>query len=373
MHLKKACDVINPFTLLFLAKKILFIAPYPHAKAPSQRFRFEQYFSMLAENGFETTLVPFLSEKDWAPLYKNGSFIRKGWSMIRSFWKRFFLLFTLRQYDYIFIHREASMIGPPIFEWCIAKVLRRKYIYDFDDAIWLPNYSQSNARFHKLKAYGKVRKIAKWADQITVGNNFLKDYALQFNQNVSVIPTTIDLDNVHQGKADQNQHPVIIGWTGSHTTMEYLPMLVPVLKKLREEFEFKFRVISNHPPEIDFEDLEYVPWNRETEIEDLRAIQIGVMPLKNSEWAKGKCGFKGLQYMSLHIPSVMSNVGVNPEIVTHKENGWLCETEDDWYEALKTLLGDQSLREQLGDAGYNTVKERYSVEANIPNYLKLFK
>lgn len=265
------------------------------------------------------------------------------------------------------------MIGPPVFEWFIAKVLKRKFIYDFDDAIWLPNYSQSNARFHRLKAYGKVRKIAKWADQITVGNAYLKEFALEFNSNVAIIPTTIDLERVHVGKTDQTQKPIIIGWTGSHTTMEYLPMLLPILKELRKEFTFKFRVISNHPPELDFEDLEYVVWNRDTEIDDLRGIHIGVMPLEDTEWAKGKCGFKGLQYMALEIPSVMSNVGVNSEIIAHQQNGWLCENETDWLMALRTLLQDQQLRQTLGAAGHLTVKERYSVAANTQNYLKLFE
>ncbi len=293
--------------------------------------------------------------------------------MIRSFWKRFFLLFRLKHYDYIFIHREAAMIGPPIFEWMIAKAFKRKYIYDFDDAIWLPNYSQSNARFHRLKAYGKVKKIARWADQITVGNGFLKSYASEFNDNVTIIPTTLDLEKVHQGKSNQNETPLIIGWTGSHTTMEYLPMLLPVLTKLRKEFTFKFRVISNHPPAFDFEDLEYVAWNRTSEIDDLKAIHIGVMPLEDTEWAQGKCGFKGLQYMSLHIPAVMSAVGVNPEIIQHGKNGLLCTTESEWYDALKSLLTDQALREKLGAAGFETVKERYSVSANQQNYLNLFQ
>lgn len=355
-----------------MGKKILFIAPYPENRAPSQRFRFEQYIPILQKAGFETELVPFLSEKDWAPLYKEGSFLRKGWSMIRSFWKRFFLLFRLKNYDFIFIHREASMIGPPVFEWIIAKVLKRKYIYDFDDAIWLPNYSQSNAKFHRLKSYGKVRKIAKWADQITVGNAFLRDFALEFNPQITVIPTTIDLDYVRQAQCDQAKRPMVIGWTGSHTTMDYLPILLPVLKKLRSEFEFTFRVISNHPPQLDFEALEFVPWNRETEIADLAEIQIGVMPLEDNVWAKGKCGFKGLQYMSLQIPSVMSNVGANGEIIDHGKNGLLCETLEDWENALRSLLQDQGLRERLGASGLKTVQERYSLDANASKYIALF-
>jgi len=356
-----------------VSKRILFIAPYPHAQAPSQRFRFEQYMDAIENAGFQIEFHPFLSAKDWAPLYKQGSFLRKGFSMIRSFWKRFLLMFRLRRFDYIFIHREASMIGPPIFEFIIAKVLRKKYIYDFDDAIWLPNYSQSNAKFHRLKAYGKVRKIAKWADKITVGNNFLKEYAKKYNKNVTVIPTTIDLENVHNIKTKQVEDVIRIGWTGSHTTMEYLPLLVPTLKELQKVYPIKFRVISNHPPDIELDCLEYVPWNKATEIEDLASIHIGVMPLKDTIWAKGKCGFKGLQYMALEIPAVMSNVGVNSEIIDHGKNGFLCDTDEDWKKTLTQLIEDLELRKTIGAAGHITVKERYSVAATTKKYLALFQ
>lgn len=327
----------------------------------------------IRNEGFEIEFEPFLSEKDWAPLYKQGSFARKGFSMLRSFWKRFLLMFRIRRFDYIFIHREASMIGPPIFEFIIAKILRKKYIYDFDDAIWLPNYSQSNARFHRLKAYGKIKKIIKWADKVTVGNSFLKDYALSFNSNVTIVPTTIDLENVHNLKTKHEEGIVRIGWTGSHTTMEYLPLLVPTLKELEKEHPIKFRVISNHPPEIELDCLEYIEWNKETEIKDLAEIHIGVMPLQDSVWAKGKCGFKGLQYMALHIPSVMSNVGVNPEIIDNGTNGFICETPDDWKQVLLKLIKDVKLRQNIGSAGHETVKDRYSVAANTSKYLALFE
>lgn len=356
-----------------MSKRILFIAPYPHARAPSQRFRFEQYIPALEAAGYDIEVHPFLSLKDWAPLYKEGSFARKGWSMFRSFMRRWGLMTKIRRFDYIFIHREASMIGPPVFEFIIAKILRKKFIYDFDDAIWLPNYSQSNAKFHRLKAYGKVKKIIKWADKVVVGNSFLADYALQFNDNVQVIPTTIDLINVHNLVTNHQEDVIRIGWTGSHTTMEYLPLLVPTLKELEQKYPIKFRVISNHPPEISLDCLEYVKWNKATEIEDLAAIHIGVMPLKDSVWAKGKCGFKGLQYMSLQIPSVVSAVGVNTEIVQNGENGFLISKEEDWKKTLLELIEDIELRRRMGKAGHQTIKERYSVAANTPNYLSLFE
>lgn len=356
-----------------MRKTIYFIVPYPRAQAPSQRFRFEQYIDFLEENGFEVHFFPFLSEKTWKTLYQEGKFFQKGMGILRSFFSRFTLLFTLYRADFIFIHREASHIGPPIFEWFIAKVLRRKFIYDFDDAIWLPNYSESNAKFHRLKAYWKVNYCMKWAHQITAGNAYLANYAKQFNNNVQIIPTTIDTENHHKVMTNQETQKVVIGWTGTHTTMHYLDELVPVLQRLEAKYDFTFLVISNQAATYALKSLQFIPWNKTTEIEDLAKINIGVMPLKKDIWSEGKCGFKGLQYMALEIPTVMSPVGVNSSIVTDGVDGFLVETPEAWYEVLENLLLDKNLRIQIGKAGKKRIEEAYSVHANRSNYLKLFE
>ncbi len=356
-----------------MTKKILILAPYPFDEAPSQRFRFEQYLEYLKDNGFESTLYPFLDDKGWRSLYKDGSFLSKVGAMFRSFWKRFMLLFRIRKYDHIFIHREASMIGPPFFEWFIAKVLRRKYIYDFDDAIWLPNYSDSNARFHRLKMYRKVKKIIKWADQVTVGNDFLADFAREFNQNVVVIPTTIDLKNVHNKTGNPRNEVPVIGWTGSHTTATYLADILPVLDRIYQEKNFVFRIISNQDPQLDKPYIEYIKWDRNSEIESLATFNVGVMPMEDSVWTKGKCGFKALQYMALQIPAVVTPVGVNSHLVQNDINGYLCSNDEEWYQYLTKLLDDFDLRSQLGKNGRQLVADQYSVEANKNKYLRLFE
>jgi len=354
-------------------KKILFIAPYPFDEAPSQRFRFEQYFNFLKENNFEIHFSPFLDHKTWKTLYSEGNVLRKMFGVIRSFLKRFLLLFTLYKYDFVFIHREASHIGPPLFEFLIAKVFRKKYNYDFDDAIWLPNYSETNARFHRLKAYWKVRYCIKWAGSISAGNDYLANYARKFNSNVQVIPTTIDTENHHNLQTDYLQEKLVIGWTGTHTTMRYLDFIVPVIKELEQKYDFEFLVISNEAPAYRLKSLRFLKWKRETEIADLARISIGVMPLEMDIWSEGKCGFKGLQYMSLGIPALMSPVGVNTQIVSHRENGFLPIKLEDWRVQLETLLLDVDLRNKIGEAGKKTIDERYSVLSNQSNYLSLFQ
>ncbi|MBM3186127.1 MAG: glycosyltransferase family 4 protein [Bacteroidetes bacterium] len=354
-------------------KKILFIAPYPFDEAPSQRFRFEQYFNFLRENNFDIHFSPFLDQRTWKTLYSDGKVLRKILGVVKSFLKRFLLLFTLYKYDFVFIHREASHIGPPFFEFLIAKVFRKKYNYDFDDAIWLPNYSETNARFHRLKAYWKVRYCIRWAGSISAGNDYLANYARKFNANVQVIPTTIDTENHHNLKTEYNQGKLIIGWTGTHTTMRYLDFIVPVIKELEQKYDFEFLVISNEAPTYHLKSLRFLKWKRETEITDLARISIGVMPLEMDIWSEGKCGFKGLQYMSLGIPALMSPIGVNTQIVSHEVNGFLPVKLEEWKNQLEMLLTDIDLRKKIGEAGKKTIDERYSVLSNQSNYLSLFQ
>lgn len=356
-----------------MGKTIYILAPYPIGEAPSQRFRFEQYMDRLKNEGYQVELFPFLDKKTWKLLYAKGKTFQKAIGILKSFLRRWVLLFRLKKADFVFVHREVAHIGPPIFEWIMAKVLRIKYIYDFDDATWLPNYSQTNAKFNRLKAYWKVKYCIKWAHQVTAGNEYLAYYAKKFNQNVENIPTTIDLKNHHTEKTKKNRKPLVIGWTGSHTTMRYLDFIVPILEQLEKKFDFEFHVISNESPKYKLKSLRFIKWNKSSEIKDLARLHIGVMPLEEDIWSKGKCGFKALQYMALEIPTVASPVGVNSTIITHEKNGFLCSTPDEWEKVLIQLFESQPMRESIGKEGFKTIEKRFSVKTNWPKYLGLFK
>lgn len=353
--------------------KILFIVPYPTDKAPSQRFRFEQYYELLNEKGIEFDIKPFLSNEIWDILYLPGRFLKKAFGILGGLFKRFLLLFKLKQYDYIFIHREATPIGPSFFEYFASRWLKKKIIYDFDDAIWIPNYSEANSFFSFLKGYGNVHKICSYAYKISCGNEYLCDYAKQFNSNVVYNPTTIDTNNYHNRVKDQSGEEFVIGWTGSHSTIRYIGEIVPVIAKLEKKYKFTFRVISDFKPEFELESLEYVKWKKESEINDLLGFNIGIMPLVNDKWANGKCGFKALQYMSLGIPALVSPVGVNSRIVDHGLNGFICDTPQEWETAIETLLKN---RETLGEMSKQTRKkiiDHYSVKSNSDNFIGLFQ
>ncbi|MBS1625076.1 MAG: glycosyltransferase family 4 protein [Bacteroidetes bacterium] len=353
-------------------KKIYFIVPYPHGEAPSQRFRFEQYYTALAAHGFDFHISAFLDHDTWHILYKPGHTIAKVQGILRGFWRRCMDLLHIVSYDFVFMHREAAPIGPPVFEWIITKILGKKIIYDFDDAIWLSNTSAHNKIAARLKWHSKVSAICKWAWKVSCGNDYLAHYARSYNTQVVVNPTTIDTEHLHNRVKDQHTDRIVIGWTGTHSTAQYLDHIIPILARLEQQYDFTFMVISNRKLKADLRSLQYQHWHKESEIADLLQFNIGLMPLTDDPWARGKCGFKALQYMSLGIPALVSPVGVNTRIVDDHVNGMICSTDADWERAITTYLSDADQRIRAGAAARRKIEAEYSVASNTPNFIRLF-
>lgn len=357
--------------------KILFLVPYPLQEAPSQRFRFEQYFTFLKKNGHLWVLKSFLNSQNGKTFYKSGNFLSKLGALITGFFNRWITLWKIPAFDFVFVHREAAPIGPPIFEWIISKVLQKRIIYDFDDAIWLSDKTDEGFLEKTIRWRSKVALVCKWSYKISCGNDYLANYARPFNNQVIVNPTTIDMAKVNlestkiDFKADETE--VIIGWTGSHSTLKYLEQLESVLQQLAKKHpQVKVLVIADRKPSLTLDRLQFVKWSKETEIQDLMPISIGIMPLPNDEWTKGKCGFKALQYMSLGIPTIASPVGVNTKIIQHDYNGFLAQTSEEWLTCLERLISNVEERKRLGQEGQKTVEAHYSVLSNEANFLSLF-
>lgn len=352
---------------------ILFLTPYPFDTAASQRFRFEQYFEVLDNNNIKYQVEPFWESKAWEILYKKGDSYSKLWFLIKGIVRRWLLVFACLKYDYIFVHREIYPVGIKFLIFVLTKVFRRKIIYDFDDAIWLPNFADNNKKYAFIKSYGQVPFLCKKAYKISVGNEYLKEYALQFNDNVIVNPTTIDTDKLHNRTIEYDFSDFVIGWTGTHSTLKYVEDLLPIFDDLIKLFPFKLMIISDLPPDFQRPYLKFVKWNKESEIDDLLNFNIGIMPLHDDKWAKGKCGFKALQYMSLGIPAMVSNVGVNNQIVSHQDNGWVCDTIENWQEYLDHVLKSPEHSAKLGKQAREAIIKSYSVQSNTSNFLNLFQ
>jgi glycosyltransferase involved in cell wall biosynthesis len=355
---------------------VFFLFPYPLGESPSQRFRFEQYFKFLEKAGVTAYKQSFWDIKTWQVLYKKGHIAQKVIGFLTGIVKRIYLLLKIGKADYVFIHREVMPVGPPVFEWIVAKIFRKKIIYDFDDAIWLSNTSAENRMVSFIKWHSKTELICKWSYRVSCGNNYLADFAKQFNQEVVFNPTTIDTEG-HHNPAHYPQHStekITVGWTGSHSTLKYIDVVVPVLKQPEAKYgdDFQFIVIANKKPALSLSNLVFIPWKEKTEIEDLSKIDIGIMPLTDDIWAKGKCGFKALQYMALQIPAVVSPVGVNTEIIDSGINGFICSAENEWFDTIDKLIADKTLRQQIGVNARKKVIEHYSVLSNASTFLSLF-
>jgi glycosyltransferase involved in cell wall biosynthesis len=353
--------------------RILFVCMHRPNRSPGQRYRFEQYLPDLRAAGFECEMSYLIDEETDSFFYQKGHVLKKALVLWKSFLKRKKELQRVDQFDAVFIFREALMTGSIFFE----RALHKKGIptvFDFDDSIWLPNVSEGNKLFQFIKKPEKTAQLIAWANVVFAGSPYLKDYASQFNNNVELIPTTIDLDFYNKKKV-WSEKPICIGWTGSITTIAHFRIIEDVLLKLKNEFGQKitFKVIGDGSYSNEVLQIQGEPWNAQTEVEELLSIDIGIMPLPEDEWSRGKCACKGLQFMALGIPVVMSNVGVNKEVIRQGENGFVASSHEMFYEQIKTLILDSNLRKQLGDEGRKTVVERYSRQAWREKYVELFK
>ena len=355
--------------------KILFLVPYPLKESASQRFRFEQYLEILLKYGHSYKVQSFLNSSDWKILYEKGKIARKVIVLGHGLIRRLFILFHINRFDLIFIHREAMPLGPPAIEWVIAKILKKKIIFDFDDAIWLTDRQNEPGWLSAIKWRKKIEYLCQWSYKVSVGNVYLCDYARKFNERVVLNPSTIDAVGLHVlPPSTKKSGEVVIGWTGSHSTMKYLYELEPVLKQLEETHpNITILIIADQRPLLSLKTIRFVPWSQKTEIKDLAKIDIGIMPLQDDVWTKGKCGFKALQYMSLEKPALVSPVGANLQIVEHGITGFHCATAEDWLNYAGLLISRKDICDTMGKRGREWVIRHYSVTSNTPNFLSLLE
>jgi glycosyltransferase involved in cell wall biosynthesis len=353
--------------------KILFIAAHRPDRSPSQRYRFEQYFGFLRSNGYQCDLSYVIDEKNDAYFYGTGNAFRKFLILLRSVLTRIGDLRKYSKYDIVFVQREALMIGSTFFERRIKRS-GAKFIFDFDDSIWLMDTSEGNKKYEWLKNPEKTVTNIRLADMVFAGNTYLANYARHANKNVYIVPTTIDTDFHKPNDSLRNKDAVVIGWSGSITTIKHFEYAVEFLRKLKSKYGNKvmFKIMGDETYTNEELGITGIKWSADTEVDVLNTFDIGIMPLPNDEWAKGKCGLKGLSYMALEIPSVMSPVGVNTEIIKHGQNGYLATTTDEWVDAISLLVESQELRKRVGAEARKTVVEKYSTRSQEQLYLDLF-
>ncbi|MGD9588981.1 MAG: glycosyltransferase family 4 protein [Pyrinomonadaceae bacterium] len=353
--------------------KVLAIVPSIYDTSPGQRFRIEQWEPILKAGGVEIAYEPFESPELRSVLYGPGNSLTKVKEVTRSFRRRGSVVSAAGGYDLIYLFREAALLGPAWYERRFGRT-GVPVVFDFDDAVFVAYRSPSNGYLSYLKFPGKTATICRIATHVIAGNPYLADYAREHNPNVTIVPTTIDTDKYEaKEKPAANDGPVTIGWSGSFSTVQHLDTVRDALQELAKTESFRLRVIGTPEYSLPGVETEAMPWRSETEIADLSAIDIGLMPLPDENWTRGKCALKALQYMALGIPTVCSPVGVNTAIIDDGVNGFLAGSRDEWINKLRTLLHSPDLRRMVGLEGRKTVEEGYSARSQAPRVLEIFQ
>ena len=351
---------------------VLALSKYGRVGA-SSRLRFMQYLPWLQQSGIQVFMQPLLSDAMVTGLYSSGAY--SPWSLLGAYFRRMGALLQRRKFDLLWIEKEALPWTPSAFERTFLH--RSPYVLDYDDAVF-HQYDQHTNRFVRWIFGRRIDALMAGATLVVCGNGYLAKRARDAGAaSVVVIPTVIDLEryqlkNYGRSGVSQSFRPCIV-WVGSPSTIRYLEVLRVPLAELAREFDFVFRVIGGDEFEMAGVDVEIVKWTEETEAESIRTADIGVMPLVDSAWERGKCGYKLIQYMASGLPVVASHVGVNSEIVVQGHNGFLAKTALDWIAGLRELLTSRQMRERFGLAGRDRVERFYCVQKTAPKLIEDFK
>ncbi len=350
--------------------RVLFLPLYPETM-PSSRLRVYQYLPYLQQYGIEAEVRPALPDPWFTRSYYSSSkmvhLIQYGAETLGSFMR----LYESRRFDVVVIQKgilTTSARGwDQFFNWANPNL-----IFDLDDAVYgTPPVEFQSPLFRFFQDRQQTMKISSRARAVIAGNAYLRELALQYNRNVVVIPTPVDANRFcpQRKKPKGPGDEIVIGWIGVEAVLPYLRLLEKVLQEIARHFPIRLKLITRigkRPFTIPGVRVQLVPWSYESEVGEMGEFDIGLMPLKEDKWARGKCGLKLLQYMAMGIPSVSSRYGINPEIVEEGEDGFLAREPEEWIEKLSALISDRPLRERMGEAARKKVVEKYSLETMAP-------
>jgi len=325
----------------------------------------------------QCTVAPFTSAALWNMVHKRAHYLEKAWRAGGATIRRLLCLATSRRYHVVYILREAFPFGPPLLELLLATSVGRM-VFDFDDAIYTGHSEPSslpNPFLYRLKYARQTWRVIRRADRVIAGNRILADYARKYNDGVEIIPTAVDTNRFSYHEPAANRAPMVLGWMGSTSTSPYLGLLKNVFRELKSRFKerIRFAIYGDPGCEAPIEGMDIRPFRLETEIADLRSIDIGLMPLPENDWTRGKCAFKAIQYMALGIPAACSPVGVVNDLILDGENGLLCRTEAEWIEKLSLLIDSLQLRRSLAARARRKIEAEYSVNTWAPKLAEILE
>jgi len=339
-------------------------APYP-SPAPSTYFRLEQFVGPLAARGVELEILPFVGPDRYETLYsidrwQRARVLRDGWRRRAGTIERGALA------PIVLVQRELAPLGAHAL---LARLIEanRALVFDFDDAVYLPSPGGERLLRWVKHPERDTAALCRAADAVWSGNTELDRFAQrQGSSATKVVPTVVDTDLYRPREGTPAGLPVI-GWVGSHTSLPYLESLYPALSALKRRVGFRLRVVCNQPPAAPPADLDldFEAWRPERRVAAVQGFDIGVYPVVDDAWARGKCGLKAIEYGACGIPVVCPPVGVLSEVVTDEVTGLHVREEQDWVRHLERLLRDTAIRRRFGRAGRERVERGYSVHSVV--------
>lgn len=345
--------------------KILILSKYTR-KGASSRYRLYNYEPYFVKNKIKIDFVSLFDDRYVDELYAGNKWKIITLQVRAIFFRIHFLIFLQIKYDLIIIEKELFTNIPYFVENFLLR--NRRYAVDFDDYI-ASDYKLSP--FKSLFLYNKIDHLARKAQFVTVGNHWYFDEIK--SNNLIYLPTVIDLESYPNVKRNFKTEKVTIVWIGSPSTVKYLSFIIPVLERLNKKYPIKFKVIGANIPPVKNLEIDLVKWNAETEADELISSDIGVMPLKETLFEKGKCGFKLIQYMACGLPVVASALPANIEIVENGSDGYIVRNDEEWYYSLEKLIIDENLRKKFGQSGRKKIESNYSYQIWGDKYLKMIK
>lgn len=352
--------------------KVLCLPRYSRLGA-SSRLRHYQYIPHLREAGFDVTSVPLLTDEYIEALYA-GEKVNLA-AILKAYLSRISMLLRKYRYDVLWIEKEAF---PWLPSWFEEMVLGGgiPYVIDYDDAIY-HRYDMHPSQVVRICLSNKIDKIMRRASLVTCGNEYLAERARRAGaKRVEILPTVVDLSRYplqEQLEESLSDHVPVIGWIGTPATSHYLELVRLPLREVCKGGKARIRLIGARDPKWSDLPYEVVSWSESQEVLLLHTIDIGIMPLPDMPWERGKCGYKLIQYMACGKPVVASPVGINRQIVVDGINGFLAESPEQWVQALVRLRDDAMLRQRMGSAGRAHVEQRYSLQVSTPRVADLLR
>lgn len=350
--------------------RILLLSRYSRLGA-SSRVRLFQYLPFLRSQGADVTVSPLLDDSYLTRLYTGQ---KTHWFKIaETYLRRITKLLRSKQYDLIWLEKELFPWLPSTFEKYL-KWLRIPYMADYDDAIFHRYDAHPNGLVRAFLGH-KIDRVMRGASMVVAGNGYLAERAWSAGaKRVELLPTVIDLERYKPVKSGEIMQPqkddvFTIGWIGTPVTANYLGMVAPVLAEVSRKNQVRFVAVGVDALSFDNVPVETRPWSEDGEVEQIRSFDVGIMPLPDDRWERGKCGYKLIQYMACGLPVIASLVGVNCEIVEQGETGFLAANSSDWLNALKTLINNRVLALEFGRAGREKVERQYCLRVTAPRLL----